>query len=377
MPSAAFTINGQRPPVDVNGDVVCRLQSTADVRSVEWSIIGRARTSHTPVTTVSDNGFVFSFDCSDLGEGQAYLIQCVVNGGKDASRISRSALTYRGSAFVPFPAGIRPLCYKETFEVDTECGQYDRLNELLGIWCGTLPQPNQIFGTDLKQWCRADRGVTQGVAGHVAEWRDFSGNDNDYVALESADQPTWHANGSGGPNARAHIEFISDDQLICPTLTLPNPSVTTVLISMVLELRVWAATKVIVANDGGTERSMTLVCNPTFARVRQRGDNAASVGPWNENNGFGGNDVWKRVNATFRGSTSDALKIGATTVTGNNSGTNTATGRRLGSAPVAGLNHGEFSIAEILYITGSGALNAGKLTQLEDYYTARYTSGIL
>lgn len=117
MASAAFTVNGSTPTtavaVSASTTVTLALLSTSGVNSVAWSIVGNHSSAavNPTITPAGSVGATASFTMP-AGAGQAYLIQCVVNGGVDLNGDADAALTKthivgvnNGASRVPFTVG--------------------------------------------------------------------------------------------------------------------------------------------------------------------------------------------------------------------------------------------------------------------------------
>lgn len=128
MPSALFTVNGssaqQAHVVTFGSTISYALVNTAGCYSAEYSIVGLSHAGLTiPVVSMSATVGTGSHAMpSDPGADRAFLIECVVNGGKDASgrpdpnlRCSRVIGTTSYQSTVPLVLG-------ETLERDATVG---------------------------------------------------------------------------------------------------------------------------------------------------------------------------------------------------------------------------------------------------------------
>jgi len=102
----------------------CRLTSTLGVDSVTWRIFGTSGTA-TPVLTFSGSppGQIATFTLP-AGAGQAYGVECKVNGGTGAE----FGDTKKSAVYVLDAAAQRPFFIGETFESDATFGVVPRLN---------------------------------------------------------------------------------------------------------------------------------------------------------------------------------------------------------------------------------------------------------
>jgi len=113
--------------------VNCRITSMVGVDSIEWRIFGtHGVTAPTITLSGSPNGQIASFalgTAANNPNGQAYGIECKVNGGD--SRFSESGDTATSAVFVLSPTDKRPAFIGETFESDATYGVVPRVAELL------------------------------------------------------------------------------------------------------------------------------------------------------------------------------------------------------------------------------------------------------
>ncbi len=143
MTSAAFTINGatSAQTVAAASTVTFALSSTTGVRSVEWSCIGTTAdgSSLAAVTALitpagSPTGatatLVIPSDPTN-GNGQAYMIQALVNSGKDDNGTTDSNLTARGIVGTANGSGFLPFITGERLERDTTYGWGPLINSIL------------------------------------------------------------------------------------------------------------------------------------------------------------------------------------------------------------------------------------------------------
>lgn len=160
MASAAWKVDVgsgyATPPQTTTGGatITLKLDSvTGASGGIEWKCTG-THNSTVPVATIqalidaglggTPNGQTCSFTLP-AGTGQNYIIQCTVNGGKDANGEDSSALVYTGSVNVLNDAGAIPLAINEDFEVNSTHGVVPRINTALNN-LGALTAP--VSGTD-------------------------------------------------------------------------------------------------------------------------------------------------------------------------------------------------------------------------------------
>lgn len=142
--SANFTANGSSVPpelaVAASSLVTLSLLSASGVDTVAWSIIGNHAASAvnptiTPAGTPLGKTATFTMPA---GAGQAYLIQCQINGGVDSEGVEQ--VSYTKTAIVGVNAiatGAVPFAFGETFERSATHGYTERLNALGGSGGGT------------------------------------------------------------------------------------------------------------------------------------------------------------------------------------------------------------------------------------------------
>jgi hypothetical protein len=143
MASANFLVNGSATPpemaVSASSTVTLALTSTSGVRTVVWSIVGNSSpllVNPTITPAGSPLGATATFPMP-AGTGQAYLVQCKVNGGTDDEGIVQSDLTKRAIIGVVNTVGFVPFCAGETYERDAVYGYTVPLNDLGDAGGGT------------------------------------------------------------------------------------------------------------------------------------------------------------------------------------------------------------------------------------------------
>ena len=107
----------------------CRLASTVGVDSVQWRIFGTSGVATPAITTSgSPPGQIATFTLP-AGTGQAYGVECKVNGGTGVTfGNSTYGDTKTNAVYVLDIAGQRPFFIGETFESDATYGVVPRLN---------------------------------------------------------------------------------------------------------------------------------------------------------------------------------------------------------------------------------------------------------
>lgn len=139
------------PSVIVN----CRVASVSGVYEIEWRIFG-THGGNTPALTYSGNPVkqIASFTLPG-GLGQAYGIECKVNGG-----VSPRGDLQTSAVFVLDSGGNRPFFLGETFEEDPDHGVIPRLNTNVPIIGTSVPTNDTV-------WVDAINGTAGGTAGDL------------------------------------------------------------------------------------------------------------------------------------------------------------------------------------------------------------------
>ena len=226
--SASFTVDGVAIPgtftYATGATVSLALASTSGVNSVSWSIIGNdnsARTNPTITAAGTPSGATATFtmpaDGAD-GLGQCYLVQCVVNGGKDANGNTVSAYTAQAVIGVENIGYQLPAAYGETVERDASLGWTELANQTLAGSPNSYAQAQTTDATtttvitipmDADETCRFGvswRGIVHGGGNEAAREALFTyrrvgaaapaqwGTDNDsFGASGTYDDATWGA----------------------------------------------------------------------------------------------------------------------------------------------------------------------------------------
>lgn len=140
MASADFTVNASACPpekaVAYGATVTLALLSTA-FNTAAWSIVGSDRPS-TPTPTITPGGSPLGATATftmvadpGTGLGAALLVQCVINGGRDAAGQVDSTLTKRAIVGVNNSGGNVPFVVGETSERNATHGYTALLNQAL------------------------------------------------------------------------------------------------------------------------------------------------------------------------------------------------------------------------------------------------------
>lgn len=244
MTSALFTVNSssvQQAHVAAFGSSVSlAVANTAGVRQVEWSIVGTSRSGlaiPTITATGTPSGVTASFpmpsDPGD-GEGRSFLVQCLVNGGRDALGQSDPALLVRRVVGARSSAGYVPACVNERDERNATHGWLELLN---GALKGQLVfDTQQTVTTTNATPANIDLTVLDGVVGNlnligVRVCGQTAGNSmilRDMVVAIRGDGTGWlkpGGSGSDGPYQDSGIVYVNDDvnlataNIVCNTIS--------------------------------------------------------------------------------------------------------------------------------------------------------------
>ena len=217
-----------------------------------------------------------------------------------------------------------------------------------------------ITSVPISQWVRGDLGIT--IATGVSQWNDQTVNARHFTQATGSAQPTYNAT-DATLNNQPTLSFDGVGQLLDSTWVRTAPATTASWISAIIKQSNWTAGHGIIADKTAvTLMARQIGASPAITQVSSTSVNsntALAVG------------AWGRIEMLFTGSVSDYLKLIATNVSGGNAGNNAGTGTRLG----AGGTFTQCSIAEL--VITAGAPNAGEITALDAYYTARYGAGLV
>lgn len=230
MTSALFSVNGstvqQAHAVAFGGTASLAVANTAGVRQVEWTIAGTSRSGlASPVITAggSPSGVTatFSMPADPLdGEGRSFLVECLVNGGRDANGVSDPALRVRRVVGAASSAGYIPATVNERDERNATHGWLELLN---GALKGQLVYDAQEIATTTNATpTNIDLDVLDGAVGNlnvigVRVCGQTAGNSmilRDMVVAIRGDGSGWlkvGGSGSDGPYSDSGIVYVNDD----------------------------------------------------------------------------------------------------------------------------------------------------------------------
>lgn len=217
--------------------------------------------------------------------------------------------------------------------------------------------PVTIMGANCVEWWRSDLGIT--LATGVSQWQGQVSGLN-FTQGTPAAQPAYNA--TGGPNSTPSILFDGvDDALVGGALARALPQT----IWLIGRHITWGAGKPWINDSGVTLIVLQRTASPLIAM---------SCGTPGNNNGAAALNQYRRVQAEFTNSAADRLLVGASAVTGTN------TGAAAGTAPLLGRNagatvFGNVEICEVAFfnVVPSGAQN----TALDAYATGWYGAGLV
>lgn len=225
--------------------------------------------------------------------------------------------------------------------------------------------PLTILGS-LAWWVRADLGITLGTG--VAAWADQSGNGADFVQVTGANQPALTV---AAINGRDAVTGDGVNDRLAATLARAAPGTQPFYICLLMRQNAWSLNRQIY-NDGATvlHMSATTPNLRTNNAINSTENAAATVGSF------------KLVEMYFSNSVADYLRIGATAVTGVNTGNSAGTGSINLFGNSAGSTCASSAICEGLMFlgtpTGTGGLTGGgQRAQLAQYFSDRYGESVL
>lgn len=211
------------------------------------------------------------------------------------------------------------------------------------------------------QAVQSDVGITLNGS-TVSAWTDQSGNGKNYTGVGTA-QPTYNA---AALNGFATLTFDGVNDTLTSALSLPAPGTTPTFLWMIVKQRAWGAGRRLVG-DSASGLTHVLYQNAVTPQITQFD---SANGPVNAGGAIGS---WVRVEAWFNNATTDYLKVGATRLTGTNTGNNASTGNRL-IASAAGASFSNIEVAALMYF--SGLPSAGELAALSAAVTAKYGASV-
>jgi hypothetical protein len=230
---------------------------------------------------------------------------------------------------------------------------------------GVATTPLTILGS-AAWWVRADLGITIGTG--VSAWADQSGNGADFSQGTGSAQPTFSASAVNGQPS-----VIGDgvNDRLSATLARAAPGTQSFYLWFLLRQVAWSVNRQ-VYNDGAG------VLHQSATTPRLRSNNAVNS---TENAAATVGD-FKFIEVYFSNSVADYVRIGATAVTGVNTGNSAGTG----TVNLFGNNAGTVcSAVEICEAgchlgtpTGAGGIaGGGQRSQLAQYMSDRYGAAVL
>jgi len=219
--------------------------------------------------------------------------------------------------------------------------------------------PLTILGSLVRQWCRADLGVTIGTG--ASALADQSGNTKNYTQGTAAFQPAVTASDATLSGLQT-ISFDGSNDTLVSALAMAPPY----FVFCVFKVRTWVnVTHVYGDNVADAARLFMSGASPTLTQrngVSSNSSNGGTVGSW----------VRSRDSVT--NATTDYLKVGAAAnVTGVAAGAGSGAALALGSTQ--GGFFGAIDFREI--IVCSSEPNAGQLASMDAYFAAQSGSIIL
>lgn len=198
----------------------------------------------------------------------------------------------------------------------------------------------------------------------VSGWADQTANAKDYTTSGASVRPIIGDDASGRVvNTFPSLSFTASlNHAMTSSLNLPAAGTTPTFVWMVAMVEGATVSARLVSANNAANSMLVMTNNATgqIAQYNATQTNAAN-GP--------GLTLWRRIEAFFNNATTDYVKNGADTTTGNNSGNIAVqTGRVIGKQP--GGTMGDFSILALLYC--SGKPNASELAALSAAVTAKY-----
>lgn len=191
------------------------------------------------------------------------------------------------------------------------------------------------------QAVQADVGITLNGS-TVSAWADVSGNAKDFSQATPGAQPTFNA---AGVNGKPTVTFDGVNDMIQSALDLPAPGTTPTFIWMLFRIISVGAANAYVLGDT-TGLGVSTYIPIATKNLAQYNGATANV------NSAGNGSAWGRSEAYFTNTTSDYVKFGATTVTGQNSLNNDpASLRRMGALTTA-TNLSNIEVAVCLHFSG-------------------------
>ena len=159
----AYAAPGVAVDAPPSATVACRIVSMSgvDPASILWTNFGTHAPSQAqlvPALSGSPLGQIATFTLPATATGQAYGIQCTVNGGYGVTGIAGTTVT--SAAYCLNAAGVRPVFIGELWEASSTHGVVDRINSALAWAWATA---GGIITTALVQFSNALTDPTIGV----------------------------------------------------------------------------------------------------------------------------------------------------------------------------------------------------------------------
>jgi len=238
-----------------------------------------------------------------------------------------------------------------------------RLQFLLEEGATAPTTPLSIMGANTVAWWRSDLGVNPGTNGAgVNNWMDQGPGSFNLVQATAANQPTY--NTTGGPNSTPSLLFDGvNDRLVNAAINRPAPATTRTVVWIVFRQVTWTNTDKLFG-FGTTATHMGALQSGVTPQIGMQ--NLTTV---NLNNALAVN-TYGRGEFGFSGSTSDYIKLVATTVTGASAGnTDPLATFTLGASGPQTL----FANIQVVEVAIFDAVpTAGQTTSLNSYLSSRY-----
>lgn len=226
---------------------------------------------------------------------------------------------------------------------------------------GAATTPLTILGS-LAWWVRADLGITIGTG--VSAWADQSGNGVNFSQGTGAAQPAFIASAVNGQPA---VRGDGIDDVLSATWARAAPGTQPFYVWCIFKQVSWVPSDCLLGDFNATGFTIEQVgVSPALIQA------CSSIG---NSNAAGTVGSYFRLESQNTNSVADYLKIGATNVTGTNSGNSAGTGTMQLFALGNGSLIGNFEIAEAFAFLG--APTAPQRAALDAYCTARYGAGLV
>lgn len=169
---AAYGAAGVAANAPPSATVACRLVSTVgvDPASIRWTNFGTHASTQAqlvPVLSGSPTGQIATFTLPATATGQAYGIECTVNGGASVTGIAGT--TSRSAVYCLNPGGERPFFINELWESNATHGVIERLNN--AMWAASPALVTQLAnGSVLQTGGTAGTVLTSGAPTNGGAW---------------------------------------------------------------------------------------------------------------------------------------------------------------------------------------------------------------